>query len=245
MPYKITKHSADVGVPERAFVFFLAIAIVVVFIAVVSVFFPHDSRTTQDASPTTTLTPFEPSVYNIVAIVTGIGQGVVTLRTPEGTQVNALVDAATIITASESVAGIAGLTLLREGDEVVAEFRTPLKNTNDTAVAYLRVYKRDNELVRETDPLPSMVTSVSGTITSLGTNEFILLSDGNNFSDPSKSPEKIIIFTTDYTTFFVSGMAYAGIEALQFLQPGDRVVVQSSDNIKNAAEVTASRIRVF
>ncbi|KKU82440.1 MAG: hypothetical protein UY09_C0014G0001, partial [Parcubacteria group bacterium GW2011_GWA2_47_8] len=76
MPYKITKHSADVGVPERAFVFFLAIAIVVVFIAVVSVFFPHDSRTTQDASPTTTLTPFEPSVYNIVAIVTGIGQGV-------------------------------------------------------------------------------------------------------------------------------------------------------------------------
>ena len=90
--------------------------------------------------------------------------------------------------------------------------------------------------------IPSIIFNTKGTITSVQEDGIMLEGNGSNFQD-QKSRVLTVKFTDKTITFEKGNIAqYQGKEGLKHLSPGDKILIESSQNIRGKTEFTASYI---
>ena len=90
--------------------------------------------------------------------------------------------------------------------------------------------------------IPPVVFNTKGTITSVQEDGIMLEGNGSNFED-QKSRVLTVKFTDKTITFEKGNIAqYQGKEGLKHLSPGDKILIESSQNIRGKTEFTASYI---
>jgi hypothetical protein len=84
--------------------------------------------------------------------------------------------------------------------------------------------------------LPPVISNTAGIIKEIQKDKIIILGDGSNFSD--QKPRELTLIFTDSTITFEPGqkVKYKGLEGLKHLNPGDKIRISSSENIRGKTE---------
>jgi len=91
-------------------------------------------------------------------------------------------------------------------------------------------------------PIPAVISDTKGEIISIEEDSIKVMGSGENFED-EKSRELTVRFTSETLTFEKGQKTkYLGLEGLNYLKPGEKVLISSSDNIRGKTEFLATYI---
>lgn len=91
-------------------------------------------------------------------------------------------------------------------------------------------------------PMPPVVSDTKGEIVSIENDAITIMGTGENFED-QKARILSVKFTAETITFEKGQkIRYNGFEGLNYLKPGEKILISSSENIRGKTEFKASYI---
>jgi len=91
-------------------------------------------------------------------------------------------------------------------------------------------------------PMPPIVSDTKGEIISIETDSIKVMGSGENFED-QKARILTVKFTSETVTFEKGQkIKYTGLSGLNYLKPGEQILISSSENIRGKTEFTADYI---
>jgi len=91
-------------------------------------------------------------------------------------------------------------------------------------------------------PTPSIISDTKGEIVSIEDDGITVMGSGENFED--QAARTLTVKFTDQTITFEKGqkIKYTGLAGLNYLKPGEQILISSSENIRGKTEFTADYI---
>ena len=142
-------------------------------------------------------------------------------------------------------------------EDLLSEEEKFLETQKSGDVGELEIKKGETEedALREVNPealekpvrppgmsMPPEVFDTKGEILSVGTNKMSVQGNGENFED--QKPRTLNVLFIETTITFEKGqlVSYKGLEGLKHLKPGEKILINSSENIRGKTEFNASYI---
>jgi len=93
-------------------------------------------------------------------------------------------------------------------------------------------------------PSPT-IFNTRGVISEVKSDRLIIQGDGTNFAD--KKPRSLTVIFTEKTITFEPGqkLNYKGLEGLNYLKPGMKILISGAENIRGKTEFKANTINVL
>ena len=114
--------------------------------------------------------------------------------------------------------------------------------TKDQALAEANPTALDNPVLPPGTAMPSVIFNTQGTIVSVQSDGLTIQGDGSNFED--QKARELTIKVDEKTSIFEKNNAikYVGLAGLKYLSAGERVLIESSQNIRGKTEFIATYV---